>query len=218
MKIEKLKTEGTMNWPNPRDICYKINELCDFANSLKEEGEPKPFAILGYSAVAPEQKDWEKLDEQIKIMLGAYNAEILNEYQNKYLMQYGPGCEEILFPVLEKATKDFIDFPQDIPEVKTDALKMFKSFISSTLQADRESLVKAVEEKVETAGKVTRNFALKNFISRLGALICDFRKEGMDIEAKFVEGDYVYVLKDKPKEIKTYYVNGVKVAPDKYLW
>lgn len=65
-------------------------------------------------------------------------------------------------------------------------------------------------------GFVTRNWALSQYITRLGALICVFRKESMDITAEFKNGDYVYTLKDKP-EIVNYYVQGQVVATKK-IW
>jgi hypothetical protein len=46
------------------------------------------------------------------------------------------------------------------------------------------------------------------FISRLGAIVCDLRKDGMNIDAEWKDGDYIYRLKDKPKETIVYRVNG----------
>lgn len=75
-----------------------------------------------------------------------------------------------------------------------------------------------VLKQLREHGYISRNDCLKNFISRLSAYILEFKKEGMHIEAKEVEGDYIYTLLDKPKYVKTYYVNGVQVAPDKPIW
>lgn len=58
----------------------------------------------------PKNESW---DGEVKGLLGRYNAEILNKFQDEYLMQRGPGCEEILYPVLEKALQDFINPPDD---------------------------------------------------------------------------------------------------------
>jgi len=46
----------------------------------------------------------------------------------------------------------------------------------------------------------------------------DLKNEGVNFEAKDKDGDYVYELKDKPKEIKRYFVGGVEVAPPKIIW
>ncbi len=73
-----------------------------------------------------------------------------------------------------------------------------------------------VLKRMRDTGSVTRNWALRNYISRLGAIICNLRAEGMDIEAKFVDGDYVYTLKDKPK-VKEYFVGGQLVSK-KLTW
>lgn len=71
-----------------------------------------------------------------------------------------------------------------------------------------------VLKRLRDTGQISRNECLKNYISRLSAYILDFRKEGMDIEAKEVDGDYFYFLKDKP-EIVNYYVQGQIVATKK---
>ena len=50
-------------------------------------------------------------------------------------------------------------------------------------------------------GYITRNECLRNYISRLGAIICDLKKEGYDIEGhnmKTENGtDYIYKIKPK---------------------
>jgi hypothetical protein len=51
--------------------------------------------------------------EELRDLLSKYNAVILNSYQDIYLMDRGPGCEEVLYPVLEKAIKDFFELPND---------------------------------------------------------------------------------------------------------
>lgn len=47
-------------------------------------------------------------------------------------------------------------------------------------------------------GKVSRNQALKNYISRLGAYICVLRQAGFEIEGEYVKTkngqDYIYSL------------------------
>lgn len=70
---------------------------------------------------------------------------------------------------------------------------------------------------LRTNGRVTRNEALSMFISRLGAIVCDLRKDGMDIEANYKDGDYIYTLKDKPKQVIEYRVQGQLVGT-KTIW
>lgn len=56
-----------------------------------------------------------------------------------------------------------------------------------------------VKNELRSNGKVSRNEALQRYISRLGALICDLKKEGWRIEGRWVSGfhgrDYVYYMK-----------------------
>jgi hypothetical protein len=53
-------------------------------------------------------------------------------------------------------------------------------------------------------GKISRNFCLQNFISRLGAIICNLNQNGWDIQGNWVKTDngrdYVYTLLDRPKK------------------
>ncbi len=74
-----------------------------------------------------------------------------------------------------------------------------------------------VLKELRTNGSISRNQCLRMFISRLGAIICSLRAEGMDIEARWKDGDYVYTLKDKPKDIITYSVGG-QVVGKKEIW
>lgn len=68
-------------------------------------------------------------------------------------------------------------------------------------------------------GYVTRNWALRNYISRLSAIMLDLKKKGINFKAEDMEnGDYKYTLLDKPKRIDTFYVQGKKVAPDRMIW
>lgn len=39
-----------------------------------------------------------------------------------------------------------------------------------------------VINELETTGEVTRNTCLKNYISRLGAIICELKKDGWEFE------------------------------------
>jgi galactose mutarotase-like enzyme len=65
-------------------------------------------------------------------------------------------------------------------------------------------------------GEISRNECLRMYISRLGAIICDLKKDGMNIEAEWKDGDYVYKLLDKPTIIP-YYVNG-EIVSKKVIW
>ena len=55
-------------------------------------------------------------------------------------------------------------------------------------------------------GSVSRNWCLQRFITRLGARIDDLKKEGMNINGKFVNTDYgkdyVYFLENQLEPIK----------------
>ena len=58
-----------------------------------------------------------------------------------------------------------------------------------------------VEQTLKENGKITRNFALSNFVSRLGAIICDMKKDGWNIVPSRDNGDYVYTLVEAPKRL-----------------
>ena len=70
--------------------------------------------------------------------------------------------------------------------------------------SQRTKVLKLMREQ----GFVTRNWAMQNFISRLGAIIWQLKSEGMNIEPEWKDGDYIYKLMDKPKETIVYRVNG----------
>ena len=59
-----------------------------------------------------------------------------------------------------------------------------------------------VEEQLLTHGHVTRNWALRRYISRLSAIIYDLREAGWKIEGEYVETkngrDYKYKLLSQP--------------------
>lgn len=78
-------------------------------------------------------------------------------------------------------------------------------------KSQKEWVVKQLLDK----GKISRNFALKNFVSRLSALILDLRKEGWDFETEFIDSpkpdgskgkNFVYKMIKTPYRIKTYQV------------
>lgn len=57
-----------------------------------------------------------------------------------------------------------------------------------------------VEQQLRERGAISRNTCLRNYISRLGAIICDMKADGWEFETKTAEGDYVYVLKKDPRK------------------
>lgn len=61
-----------------------------------------------------------------------------------------------------------------------------------------------VKEKLAEKGYITRNECLAEYITRLGAIICDLKKQGYEFSSKFVKNptggqDYVYNLLRKPE-------------------
>jgi hypothetical protein len=56
-----------------------------------------------------------------------------------------------------------------------------------------------ITEELMTQGYVTRNFALKHYISRLGAIICNLKNKGWNIEGRNLKTefgiDYIYRFK-----------------------
>ncbi len=56
-----------------------------------------------------------------------------------------------------------------------------------------------VEKQLREHGEVTRNTALQNFISRLGAIVHGMRASGWQITPSRRGRDYVYTLGEAPK-------------------
>ena len=63
-----------------------------------------------------------------------------------------------------------------------------------------------VESVLRKQGRITRNYCLQNYVSRLGAIVCDMRRDGWDFDVKYIpvktpfgEGkDYEYVVVNIP--------------------
>ena len=59
-----------------------------------------------------------------------------------------------------------------------------------------------VISQIKNTGQVSRNWALTNFISRLGSLVCDLNKEGYHLTGEYQKTengqDFIYV--NKPSE------------------
>ena len=139
--LENLHFEGQCQFYTSKKKKYAA---CDNLEAHIPDYNPKNY-------VPPhESEDW------TKEVLSRYNAEILNQFQDKYLMERGPGCEEILFPVLTKALEDFIN-PPNGGMVRRFNLEDFKKSVSSkAYQRGREELrEKAVQEIEKEKRKIT---------------------------------------------------------------
>lgn len=51
-----------------------------------------------------------------------------------------------------------------------------------------------IKHKLRVDGYVTRNEAIRNFITRLSAIILDLKYQGWDFKTEKVGGDYKYTL------------------------
>ena len=65
-----------------------------------------------------------------------------------------------------------------------------------------------IKQVLRDKGEVSRNFALANYISRLGAIICDLKKDGWEFDIERRNGDYVYKLKQAPVIRKVEIIDG----------
>jgi hypothetical protein len=58
-----------------------------------------------------------------------------------------------------------------------------------------------VIDQLNKTGKISRNFCLNNYITRLGAIVCHLnKKEGWNLEGYWKEGDYIYSKIDASDE------------------
>lgn len=55
-----------------------------------------------------------------------------------------------------------------------------------------------VKIALEVDGEVSRNWALRNYITRLASIIDRLKREGYEFESKHVGRDFVYVMTAKP--------------------
>lgn len=81
-----------------------------------------------------------------------------------------------------------------------------------------------VEKQLAEYGEISRNTCLRNYISRLGAIIKALKYEGWVFHTEKREGDYVYILGEKPKQKMTKWVlkekedgSRVRVPEDYYV-
>lgn len=65
-----------------------------------------------------------------------------------------------------------------------------------------------VIKKINRDGFITRNECLKNFLSRLGAIICDLQKDGWEFSAEYIKTpygkDFKYTVIKSPYKVETY--------------
>ena len=65
----------------------------------------------------------------------------------------------------------------------------------------KQTQIEWARKELLTTGRVTRNQALKKYISRLGAIIWWLKKDGMQIEGRYNKNryglDYEYILLKK---------------------
>jgi len=84
----------------------------------------------------------------------------------------------------------------------------------------KPSQVELIRKQLIENGSISRNWCLKNFITRLGARIDDLKREGMKINGKFVKTDfgtdYVYTL-IKPEPVKEIITIGKKFETKKWF-
>jgi hypothetical protein len=82
-------------------------------------------------------------------------------------------------------------------------------------QTQREWTIQQLKEN----GFVTRNQALSVFFSRLGAVICDLKAEGWEIEGKKDGRDYKYtLLKPKTRLVYEFILKeGIRIPVRKYV-
>jgi capsid portal protein len=72
-----------------------------------------------------------------------------------------------------------------------------------------------VIEELKAHHKISRNHCLRNYISRLSAIILTLKKEGWLFETDFDNGDYVYRVVGEPEEPKTAITEPLAAAADK---
>ncbi len=74
-----------------------------------------------------------------------------------------------------------------------------------------------VIKKLLADGEITRNSCLRNFISRLGAIICLLKSEGWDFEASNRDGDYVYKVTVCPFKKERLIVPSIGKVIERYV-
>lgn len=59
-----------------------------------------------------------------------------------------------------------------------------------------------VINQLELKGQVSRNTCLKHFISRLGAIMCLLKEQGLIYKSRYDKGDYIYEIKGQKRLLK----------------
>lgn len=72
----------------------------------------------------------------------------------------------------------------------------------------KKSQKERIISKLLKDGYITRNECLRNYISRLGAIICLLKSEGWDFDTKSENGDYKYTVTKCPIKKVVYTVSG----------
>lgn len=67
------------------------------------------------------------------------------------------------------------------------------------------SQLKKIKAELDSKGYVSRNWCLKNYISRLSAIIFNLKEDGYDFETFEKDGDYIYKVINKPKKVEYVY-------------
>lgn len=60
-----------------------------------------------------------------------------------------------------------------------------------------------VKSQLNIEGEISRNTCLRNYISRLGAIIHKLKDEGYEFKTERRGGDYVYIMTHNPHQIRT---------------
>lgn len=81
----------------------------------------------------------------------------------------------------------------------------------------KQSQKDIVLKQLRDTGVVSRNWCLQRYITRLSAIMLTLKNEGIHFEPKDLDGDYVYYLRDKPKEVLEYKVDG-NIVYRKMVW
>ena len=81
----------------------------------------------------------------------------------------------------------------------------------------RQTQAQFVINRLRQRGQISRNECLQNYITRLGAIICDLKEDGWTFSASYIRNDhggrdYVYFLQNSPFKKVEYRVEGELVG------
>jgi len=63
----------------------------------------------------------------------------------------------------------------------------------------QETQLQIIIKQLKKTGRISRNWCLQKYITRLGARMSDIKKAGIKFSAGYQDGDYVYILRSKLK-------------------